>query len=462
MELTLVKGPIYTSLRFTDVPHNIIAELLGVVRQVTSARPAGYKFVPSYKNKTWDGYIKLYANNKFPTGLMHRVVDAVTAAQPDLTINVVNAEDRFPECLPVLDDVRSDMFSGITLRDYQINAATTLLKAGRGVAKMATNSGKTEVIAAMCKALIGNILVLTTKKELLHQTSQRLSMRLDEPVGRVGDGINDRRRVTVAMIQTLCRHDNLDIEFGDVGCVMFDECHHVPSKTSQKVLMGIPAGLRFGFSGTPLHYDDLDDLVLIGATGSILVEVSNSDLIEAGVSSKPFVDMYVVDSADGFDMKYAKAYEKFIVSNDNRNNIIASCVGRQEAAATLVLVDRLEHGYILQRMIPGSLFANGNMCTDERSRILDKLRSGGGHVVIATPIFDEGVDVPSVDLLVLAAGGLTHIRLLQRVGRGMRQKESRMLRVVDFVDDTNKHLLRHSEARAQLYESEGFSVRVVE
>jgi superfamily II DNA or RNA helicase len=243
---------------------------------------------------------------------------------------------------------------------------------------------------------------------------------------------------------------------------MFDECHHIPATTAQQVMLNIPAWNRFGFSGTPLHHDNLSDMLLIGATGPVLVDVTNSDLIEAGVSAMPYVDMYVVESSAGFDEKWDTSYTKHIVHNKKRNRLITDVVQRECAHATLILVDRLDHGRILQEALPGSIFAHGGLPTDERKRILDKLRQGEGSVVIATPIFDEGVDVPSVDLLVLAAGGETHIRLLQRIGRGMRRKDSNTLKVVDFVDDTNKYLLTHSQHRAELYEAEGFAVRLVE
>lgn len=461
MKLTFTQGPVYTTLRFSnDVPYSTIAEYLSAVRQATSARPEGYKFVPSYKNGTWDGYIRLYKSNRFPSGLLTAVTEAVKAAG---TIEQEIIKSR-PDAWEFIDFqvIRPNMFDNITLRDYQLKAAQTLLAYGRGVAKMATNSGKTEVIAAMCKAYPRKVLVFTTKRELMYQTSERLSERLGEPVGYIGDGQNKPGRVVVAMIQTLANIDNLSKEFADVGCVMFDECHHVPANTSQKVMMGIPAWHRFGFSGTPLHYDNLADMQLIGATGPVLVEVTNADLIDSGVSAMPYVDMYVVKSDDDFKTDWFRAYDVGIVHNDKRNKLVTNIVLAEQAHATLILVDRLEHGRILQDALPKSIFAHGSLPTEERKDILERLRQGQGTIVIATPIFDEGVDVPSIDLLVLAGGGETYIRLLQRIGRGMRRKDSNRLRVIDFVDDTNKYLLTHSKNRAELYESEGFAVRVID
>jgi len=356
------------------------------------------------------------------------------------------------------------MFKGIELREYQLNAALTLLKAGNGIAKMATNAGKTAVEAAIAKAVKCGVLILTMKKDLLYQLSQVVSEFIEEPVGIVGDNIFDIcNRVTVGTIQTLVRHMEIEDNLELCDCVMFDEVHHLPSKTAQKVLLGLSASLRFGFSGTPLRYEDLNDLLLVAATGPVRVEVTNQDLIQAGISAMPVVSMYYVSGNKAtFDMAWRDAYSMQIVEGEQRNGIIIrECQDRQFNSA-LVLIDRIEHGNYLAEMLPYSVFVNGQSSMEDRMDALNMLREGNGAIVVATPIFDEGVDVPAVDLLVLAGGGVTNIRLLQRIGRGMRKKEGcNQLQVIDFVDDTNEYLLEHSLARAKIYENEGFEVEVM-
>lgn len=457
MRIVFKRGPIWTTLQFEKATYSAMVDYIGAVRRVTSARPEGYKFIPSYKNKTWDGYIRLFKRNQFPTGLL----DVVMRAVYDVDMAECVVIDDNPGKPVDIDSLRPDMLVGVTLRSYQTMAAKVLMSHGRGVAKMATNSGKTEVIAAICKAVNDNVLVLTTKRDLMYQTSERLSLRLGEQTGYIGDGEHEPKRVTVAMIQTLHNHDNLQEEFRSVDCIMFDECHHLASDTARDVMLGIPAPRRFGFSGTPLRYDALSDLILIGATGPVLVDISNADLIDAGVSSAPHVDMFVVEHDGGYRDDWNKCYSKYVVGNDKRNAIVAREVMSAKADSTLILVDRLEHGRTLQSLLPNSIFAHGGLSNDERRCVLDMLRNASGAIVIATPIFDEGVDVPSVDLLVIAGGGDAYIRLLQRVGRGMRYKESGKLRVIDFVDDTNKYLLSHSKHRAEVYEREGFQVRLI-
>jgi superfamily II DNA or RNA helicase len=364
-----------------------------------------------------------------------------------------------------IDVVQPDMFQGITLRPYQLHAVKELLSKGRGVAKMATNSGKTEVMAAMIKSLQGRALVLTTKKDLLHQTAARFENRLQEQVGKVGDNVwQAGYRVTVGMIQTLSNHlCKMKEEFADLDVVMYDECHHLPSQSSQAVMYGLDAPYRYGFSGTPLRRDKLSDLLLIGATGPVTVEVTNAELIDSGVSARPIVRMYEIGSDEWYDSPWREAYSECIVGNDVRNDLIAMLAMTAKAASTLVLVDRIAHGVALRQLIPGSVFVHGSSGMWERKEALDTLRAGRGAIVIATNIFREGVDVPAVNLLVLAGGGKGHIKLLQQLGRGMRSKEGdNVLRVIDCLDDTNRYLLNHSLERAKIYEQEGFDVEVVE
>ena len=468
--------PIYTkytviSLNSTTI-HDNVAEVIKLIRSATSARPEGYMYMPSYKNRVWDGFIHLSKNNKFPSGLVHIVRNALEEADYDVTIN-------YPDVPEVdIDAINPRLFNGIVLRQYQLDAIKTLLRSRSGIAKMATGSGKTEVIAAIAKAAINGVLILTTKQDILYQTVDRIGMRLVESVGIVGDGRHELNRVTVGMVQTLTNRLSDRITqawLSRLDCVIFDECHHIPSRTSQRVLYSIPAPLRYGFSATPLSHSKLEDLVLIGATGPILVDVSNEDMIEAGYSARPVVRLIELQDGAYWNADWQDAYQKCIVENQRRNlEIVAATSGYDgllpDFKSTLILVDRIEHGQRLYDMLTvGSNALNNGMVmnvtgsesADVRQLALGRLREGVGWIIIATPIFDEGVDVPAVDMLVLACGGKGHRKLLQRIGRGMRPKDGcNTLTVLDFLDDTNKYLLEHSRSRVELYEREGFEVTV--
>ena len=434
---------------------------LAAIREVLRARPDGYQYSPKYKSGLWDGYISLMSSfSSFPTGLLSLVVKVLE--DKDYEVQCV-ANNTRPKYVPVTEGI----LENISLRDYQIEAANVLLAAGRGVAKMATNSGKTEVMASIAKALDCFTIVLLHRKELLHQTAERFRRRGVKDVGMIGDGIWEPNKVTVAMVQTL---SNQIADWKGVAyntCLMVDECHHISSTQMLDVISQIPGCYRFGFSGTPLKYEVLSDMKLMAATGPVLVDITNQYMVEHGFSAKPIVEIVVVENDSLFKRwwkaDFQTAYEELIVNNVIRNNTIATFAKQHASAgeAVLVLVNRIDHGNKLAGLIPNSLFVNGSHDMTYRNQVLEKMRREPG-VYIASPIFDEGIDVPALDAVVIAAGGKSQIKLLQRIGRGLRHKEgSNTMVVLDFIDDTNKYLLEHSDDRINTYTQEKFATKLV-
>lgn len=429
---------------------------LGVIRNVCRARPNGYQFMPRYKRGIWDGYISIMGGfSSYPTGLYHSVNDALFEAgyEPEYKGKVFNLQsDTHAGWGNDLD--------GITLRDYQIDAIYKLLNAGRGIAKMATNSGKTEVMAGIIKALnFPKTLVFVHRKELLHQTAERFEKRLGIKVGKIGDSIYNFQDVTVVMIQTFYRCYQ-DFPISDNKVVMVDECHTASSDTYMDCLGNIPGSYRFGFSGTPLKQDTLMDLKLIAMTGPVEVEVTNKELIDGEYSARPEVKIIRLKGSDT-KSSYAVAYDDLIVNSVVRNSLIAK-TALNASGTVLVLVNRLDHGNVLNDIIPNSTFVHGSHSTEHRKEILDSMRSGAGGIFIASPIFDEGVDIPALDCVILAGGGKSHVKLLQRIGRGLRKKsgENKLL-VYDFDDNTNKYLRQHSKRRQEAYKDEQFDVEFI-
>lgn len=213
-------GDVYSTI--LDFKDNLDA--VALVRNVCRAHPSGYKFMRAYKLKKWDGYICLMKGmSQFPTGLLDDVLFVFKEKHIHGDLIVKYADLPHAELTP-------DMLTGITLRDYQLEAAKTLIDVKRGVAKMATNSGKTEVMAVVLKALNTRSVVLVRRKELMYQTAERFKQRGLSNVGMIGDGIWEPNVITVAMIQTL----GADIQrcniFKDNKVLIIDECHNISSK----------------------------------------------------------------------------------------------------------------------------------------------------------------------------------------------------------------------------------------
>lgn len=433
-----------------------------IVRNVCRAHPNGFRFSKKYKMRHWDGYDYLSNGHTFPTGLISYVVHRLKKAGATVSIDYGDYADYIGHDVTI----PHDYLKGITLRNYQIEAAETLLRSGRGIAKMATNSGKTEIMSAVVQYLNKQTIVIVPWKSLMYQTAERISKRLGVSVGMLGDGIYDLQPITVCIIDSLRNRIKYDPEFlkfiSANEVMIIDECHNASASESLlEVISNIPGMFRFGFSATPLKHDRLSDLRLIGITGKILYEVTNDQLIEMGHSARPEVRLITLKdhSKSSWELDYQEAYKELIVENSIRNRHICKICDSHANSVILILVSRVKHGKLLHKLMPGSHFIYGNSSKEARDEFIGMMNTKPG-IYIVNKIFDEGVDVPAINVQIFACGGLSDNRQLQRIGRGLREKKSGENKVIlyDFIDDTNRYLLKHSAARVDVYVREGFDV----
>jgi superfamily II DNA or RNA helicase len=159
---------------------------------------------------------------------------------------------------------------------------------------------------------------------------------------------------------------------------------------------------------------------------------------------------------------YPNVYQEGIVENQERNLMVANIAKKmvESGRQVLVLVKMIEHGNILERMISGSFFINGSHSGKKREEHLNLMRERKSLITISTSIFDEGVDVRPLDGLIMAGGGKSQTRALQRIGRAIRpyeDKQSGYVKkdafVVDF-NDNMKFMKSHSLKRRRIYEIE--------
>ena len=153
-----------------------------------------------------------------------------------------------------------------------------------------------------------------------------------------------------------------------------------------------------------------------------------------------------------------------IVRSDSRNTAIANTAKDHLFAGdrVMILTRIIEHGKILQRMLSSernakAVFLSGISETWEREKIKKKFNDEGGFILISSPIFDEGVDIPEINVLIKANAGKSEVKLIQNTGRGLRKKkDDSKLVVYDFNDIGWKYLSKHSKDRIKVYRKEGF------
>ena len=149
------------------------------------------------KRNPWaDGYKHLFrqATQSFPTGLYGRVKKVLK--REDVEFRVV--DKRPPVTLG-----QSTPIHGIKFRDYQQQAIDESIKRQRGIVKIGTGGGKTNVIAGVVAKLNVPTLILIHKTDIYYQIIERLEQALKVPIGRIGESVCDIKPITVGMIQSI-------------------------------------------------------------------------------------------------------------------------------------------------------------------------------------------------------------------------------------------------------------------
>lgn len=481
VELGVLRG----RLTGSDLP---VAE----IDEATSYFVPGYRYSQRHRSGQWDGRKHLFSRRTltFPAGLWPRIEKILKNSGIMVT---VAGTDRAVRRRSAAAATATTQASATSLRDYQRKALMQAMHARRGVIQIPTGGGKTLLAAHLIHAIGAECFFFVHTRDLLHQTVAVFERELGTEIGVVGDGRAQLRPVTVATIQTAVRAiegtparrttrgrsaadddegpDEAAVELDEAtrleiveaiqraGLVIFDECHHVPADSFYQVAMKTrSAGWRFGLSATPWR-DDEQDLLLEAAIGPAVSRTNFSDLIEAGYLVPPSIHVLrprMPRIANARRMAYGDLYGTAIVENHDRNRAIAAQARAwaQDGLSVLVLVAQTQHGERLLELMPEAVFVHGGVDSAVRREMLDHLERKLHPIMIATTLADEGLDVPTLDAVILAGGGKSATRLYQRIGRALRPAPGkRCARVLDFMDDL-PYFRQHSEARLALYRQE--------
>jgi superfamily II DNA or RNA helicase len=339
----------------------------------------------------------------------------------------------------------------LTLHDYQVEAIQACLDKKCGIIKSPTGSGKTEMFITLCKILNKKTLVLFARIDLAHQTLRRMQKaQLDAGIVQ-GNNIDENHQIVMATVQSAHKlQDKYEV-------VIVDEVHRAVADQYQEILRCSMFKYRFGFSATPWTKDKYKNAKVKSWIGDEIYAVPPQKLIEAKQIAKPIIHIYPIDRPRGLEnYKWMGAEKHGIVENKYRNDVITKLCG-QLKGQILILIKKIDQGKNLFEKIPSAHFLYGDIDQKERTEITKRFDSGEDFVLIASTIFDEGIDIRNVNHVFIVGGGSSFIKALQRVGRGTRVTETKkQVDIYDFWDDINPILLKHSRERIKIYRKYGF------
>lgn len=463
------------------------------------------------KLENWDG--KKYLIRKAPrrktdtsqaylikTGLVARTIKTLYDCH-EIIVELVDTREKPEESLDY--KWKDEIFK---LRDYQIDSVKNGIKKTRGVLEVATGGGKTIIASKLIhESKASPFIFYVMTRELLHQAKARMEAAMENlECGVVGDGECDIKHVNVVTVQTATRVYGEDIlndikymkrscDFDDAvlasmkkedlshlgrvdkarsikelieNCkgIYFDEAHHVPARTAQDILAkSKKAYYLFGGTATPSREDGAD-LMIEGIFGRKFANISASYLIKRGHLMKPDIYYIKLKGKGKRALNYDSDLKENIVLNDERNNHVISIANAlaKDDLSVLILVSRIDHGKKLKEQIKDSEFIYGGSTKKKRDRVLKELEDKKTKIVISSTIADEGLDIPSLNCLILAGGGKSANKCKQRVGRVIRKTgQKRVSMVFDFLD-TGKYTKKHSKDRMNILKTEEeFQIRVI-
>jgi superfamily II DNA or RNA helicase len=213
-------------------------------------------------------------------------------------------------------------------------------------------------------------------------------------------------------------------------------------------------------------------MLVRGLLGDAVTTVSNQELINAGISAEPTVyllPVYVPDfcSKGKKGAPYEVVYDQAIVFNNYRNELIAKSAKHflDKGKSVFTIVWRIDHGHEVERWMRQygieCEFISGEGSTAQRNQqVLKSFKEKKLKCVISSLISDEGLDIPAMDILIIAPGDRSPLKVIQRVGRGLRKKVGvpNVVTIVDFVDFTHRHLLNHARDRCTVYVKEKIKI----
>ena len=253
-----------------------------------------------------------------------------------------------------------------------------------------------------------------------------------------------------------------------------DECHHSKADTWFKVLMSCHnAVYRAGLSGSIDPKDEITNQALNAVYGTIVAKATSKQMSDEGYTAHATVQMIPIDRPDDIgaisNKQWFDIYRKGIVENNYRNQIIVALAEKiaQKGHTVLIIATQLDHCDILHNMFSkdkvDSVVIDGQQSNELRTKEREALTQGKVKIAIVTSIFDEGVDITSIDVLILASGGKAYRQVVQRVGRVLRKDKngSDMSYVFDFIDKQHRILAKHSNTRVNIYKEQQFKVKGV-
>lgn len=433
-------------------------------------------------------------NMYIPTGIYWLIADRLQYASSvvdNRSKGKLLDEDKIKYAIEHIQEYE-DILDGIILKPSQIIALKKILHNKNCIAQLTTGAGKTEILCALTKILADindnkypTVLIFEPTIKLVTDTVDRFN-KYDIKANNYS-----KTRKIIENCVNIChpsalgndlRKDNTILH--NIDALFCDECHHMRSDSCLFPVNYMPnVSYRVGVSASAINQAHVngkelkdftyDELMIMGATGKLVLNVTASMLIDNETLAKPVLAM-MRNPADeplaSSDTANWHAIVKIKLESDNRTQLIANVASffHNKERKTLILVNTksmahliaqklydLGLGDVTRQSYGSGVFEKYNgfefdKCEDD---VFNKFKNNQYTILIGTSHLVEGVDVPNLDAVILAFAGKGERQHVQSIGRVLRKtKTGKYAWIIDFTDNKDAVLSNHSRIRLSRYQ----------
>lgn len=390
-----------------------------------------------------------------------------------------------------LEKVNEDLLPNIKLRKQQIEAIKRMIKLKRTIIQMGTGAGKTECMCGFIKVLKEELgytpttLLLEPTDKLKKEIIARFNKYELDAVDYNKSREIQKGKINVSHPASLNNdlNKNNDI-LKEVKVYLCDETHHQGAVSYNMTAINVPnSEYMIGVSASAVSQDhvnsknlqdySVEELKSIAMLGLVSYNITAKDLIQDGKLTDPV--LLVVNNLADEKLNKRKQSDWHEISrvrlqSDTRTNQIAKCASyfSKMKRKTLILINNKEWAYKIAKAIDdygygeecrlsfgGQVFLKYNYETNEfvkDKETFDKFHTGEVSILIGTQHLVEGVDVPSLDCVILPAIGKSERIQIQSCGRALRlTKNGNMAYIIDFSDEKDPILNYQFKTRLSTY-----------
>ncbi|WP_179872694.1 DUF3427 domain-containing protein [Microcella indica] len=323
----------------------------------------------------------------------------------------------------------------------------------------ATGTGKT-ALAAFHVGLVDppRFLFIVHREQILDRAIEEFRTILgldDKDVGKLAGGTKESgKRFVFATIQSLSQPDVLNhVRPDEFAYVVVDESHHIGAPTYRRVMDHLTPEFTIGLTATPERSDESDVFELFDY--NVAYEIRLQAALEAdmlapfhyyGIADVEFEDGTTTDDATSVERLTSRLRAEHIVKNLELYGQVGTppkglifCSRVEEARELSSQLNELTlHGRPLK-----TVALSGMDSVESRLEIVTQLDRGEIDYILTVDIFNEGVDIPSVNQVVMLRQTKSAIVFVQQLGRGLRKHSVKEYTVViDFIGNyANNYLI---------------------